>query len=140
MLNLDRCPCSGRTLSKLIQPGILTVLATGPLHGYRIVERLASLRILGGKKPDTAGVYRALGTMEKRGLVVARWDVSEPGPARHCYAMTGMGHACLERWVETLRDYGKAVAELLKAVRSASRHCCACTCSRPRRSSRKETP
>ena len=121
MIDLDRCPCSGKTLSKLIQPGVLTVLASGPLHGYRIVEKLSGLRILGGRKPDTAGVYRALKTMEKRKLVKARWDTSASGPARHLYAMTRSGRACLDRWVSTLTDYRRAVGELLRVVRSASR-------------------
>jgi len=121
MINLEACPCSGRTLSKLIQPGILAVLAGGPMHGYRIVERLAELRITGGRRPDVAGVYRALRAMKGRGLVTARWDVSDPGPAKHLYRMTQAGRACLGRWVDTLRGYREAVDELLGVVESASR-------------------
>ena len=133
MKDLDQCPCSGTTLSKLIQPGILTILARGPLHGYRIVERLTHLRILRGSRPDATGVYRALRAMQKRKLVVSSWDVSEPGPALHLYELTDLGSACLRRWVRTLHEYRESVRQLLGAVKAAS---AACRCRRPRRGRR----
>ena len=64
--DMDDCPCSGGTLAKLIQPAIMTVLAGGVLHGYRIVQRIAKMPIVGGSRPDPTGVYRALRIMEQR--------------------------------------------------------------------------
>lgn len=130
MPDLEKCPCSGTTLSKLIQPGILTVLTEGPVHGYRIVERLSHLRIVGGSGPDTTGVYRALRAMEERDLVVSSWDLSESGPAKHLYELTDLGRVCLGRWVSTLRDYQESVGQLLAAVTAASGDC---RCRPPRR-------
>jgi PadR family transcriptional regulator PadR len=132
MVDLDRCPCAGGTLNKLIQPGILTVLAESPLHGYRIVQRLARFQTLGGSKPDATGVYRALKAMQKRGLVTSKWDLSEPGPAKHLYKLTRPGKACLGRWVWTLGEYRKAVGELLRLVQKASVGCRG-RCAVPRR-------
>jgi DNA-binding PadR family transcriptional regulator len=123
MVNLDQCPCAGGTLSKLIQPGILTVLAERPLHGYRLVRQLARFQTLGGSKPDATGVYRALKAMQKRGLVTSKWDLSEPGPAKHLYRLTRLGKICLTRWVRTLRDYREALGELLGLVERASGSC-----------------
>ena len=56
-LDLADCPCSGGTLDKLIQPAVLIVLAEGPLHGYRLAERIGTMPTLGGQKPDVSGVY-----------------------------------------------------------------------------------
>jgi len=116
----DECPCSGATLARLIQPAIMTLLAGGALHGYRIVQRLAKTPLLGGSRPDPTGVYRMLRIMEKRGLVVSSWDLSDSGPARRLYRLTPEGCQCLGRWVKTLTDYHRAIGGLLAAARQAS--------------------
>lgn len=115
--NLDTCPCAGVSLDKLVQPAILTILAEGGLHGYRIVQRIADLA---RHKPDATGVYRSLRAMEKRGLVVSAWGVSGTGPARKSYVLTEAGKDCLERWVETLEKHRQAIGRLLVEARRAS--------------------
>ena len=85
------CPCEGGTLDRLIQPAILVVLAQGPLHGYRLAERISEIPGLVRQKPDVSGVYRFLGLMERKELVVASWDVSSSGPARKSYQITPAG-------------------------------------------------
>lgn len=121
-LNLvDECPCSGATLAKLIQPAIMVVLAEGSLHGYRIVQRVANMPILCGKQPDPTGVYRALRGMEKRGLVVASWDLSERGPAKKSYRLTDEGRECLTRWIESLREHHRAIGKLISAAKRKMR-------------------
>ena len=121
MASFDACPCSGGTLDKLLRPAILSLLASGPLHGYRIVEKLAALRLSRGTRPDPTGVYRALGSMQRMRLVAARWDVSGPGPARHIFRLTPAGRACLRTWVGTLTQYRRAIDQLLANVRRARR-------------------
>jgi len=116
----DECPCSGATLARLIQPAIMTLLAGGPLHGYRIVQRLAKTPLLGGDRPDPTGVYRMLRLMEKRGFVVSSWSLSGSGPAKRLYRLTPEGRQCLGRWVKTLTDYHRAIEGLLTAARQAS--------------------
>jgi DNA-binding PadR family transcriptional regulator len=118
--DLDECPCSGATLARLIQPAIVTLLASGPLHGYRIVQRLAKTPLVGGSRPDPTGVYRMLHIMEKRGLVVPSWDLSDSGPTKRLYRLTPEGRQCLGRWVKTLTDYQRALGGLLAAARQAS--------------------
>ncbi len=115
------CPCTGATLDKLLQPAVLAVLAEGPLHGYRIADRLGELRLAKGQRPDVSGVYRFLRGMEKKGLVESSWDVSERGPARRMYAITEAGSRCLRRWIGTLEEYQAAVADLLEVTRGAIR-------------------
>ncbi len=78
LADFEECPCAGRTLDKLIQPAILVVLAEGPLHGYRLAERIGELSMFGGQKPDASGVYRFLKTMERRGMVASSWGTLPP--------------------------------------------------------------
>jgi PadR family transcriptional regulator, regulatory protein PadR len=131
---LDGCPCAGATLDKLVQPAILTVLAGGPLHGYRIVERLAALRISRGHKPDATGVYRALKTLQRRGIVAAAWDAPEAGPAKRLFTLTTDGRRCMALWVATLDDYRDGIAEIVMHLRDAARQHPAgksCGCASP---------
>ena len=103
----------------MVQPAVVTVLAGGALHGYRVVQRLAKTPLLGGSRPDPTGVYRMLRIMEKRGFVVASWDLSGSGPAKRLYRLTPEGRQCLGRWVKTLTDYHRAIGRLLAGARQA---------------------
>lgn len=118
--DVAHCPCAGVTLDKLIKPAILTVLAQGGLHGYRIAERLSEMAMFKGQKPDASGVYRSLRAMETRGLVGSSWDVSARGPAKRLYQISKAGQECLCLWIETLQDYKQSIAALLTAARKAS--------------------
>ena len=119
MIDLSTCPCGGGTLDKLIQPAILAVLAKGPLHGYKLAERIGGMPLFRGRKPDVSGVYRALKTMEGKELVVASWDLSDSGPARKSYGLTEAGERCLFCWIETLERYRQGISVLLKTARTA---------------------
>jgi len=116
----DDCPCGGRTLDKLIQPAVLVVLSAGPLHGYRLTEKIGELTVFGGHEPDASGVYRCLKTMESKGLVASSWILSDSGPAKRAYELTAAGQDCLRRWVATLETYRDGITGLLKAARKAT--------------------
>jgi DNA-binding PadR family transcriptional regulator len=115
------CPCTGASLDRLVQPAILVILAEGPLHGYRLTERIGALPGFSGNKPDVSGVYRFLKTMERKGLVVSSWDLSETGPARKSYRITSAGEQCLRRWIKTLEEYREGIAVLLRTARKAAK-------------------
>jgi DNA-binding PadR family transcriptional regulator len=121
MLDLSSCPCAGGTLDRLIQPAILVVLAEGPLHGYRLAERISRIPSFQGHTPDVSGVYRFLRSMERKGLVVSRWDLSQSGPAKRSYRITPAGGRCLRRWIKTLDDYRRGIAGLLRTARRVTR-------------------
>lgn len=120
MFELLNCPCKGVTLDRLIQPAVLLVLTEGPLHGYRLAERLGEMPSFSGQKPDVSGIYRYLKWMEQRGLVVSSWDLSESGPARRCYEITDTGRDCFDQWVNTLKAYRQGITELLRAARKVT--------------------
>ena len=74
--DLKECAELGKSLNRLSQPTILTLLAQNqePMHGYIIVQQAAHSPMFGGKKPDATGIYRALKRMEESGLVTSEWD------------------------------------------------------------------
>lgn len=117
MPNTKECPCTGKSLPRLLKPGVLAFLARGDAHGYQIAQRLAGMRLFAGREPDPAGIYRALHEMAGADLVTSRWDTGDSGPARRIFALTDAGKECLETWSSTLREYRDAVDELLSLLR-----------------------
>ena len=111
--NVFPCACNGATLDRLIQPAILVVLADGPLHGYRLTQRIGELPGFSGQKPDVSGVYRFLKAMECKGLVASSWGISESGPAKKSYKITAAGKQCLRCWIKTLENYRRGINGLL---------------------------
>ena len=112
------CPCSGATLDKLLQPAILAVLTEGPLHGYRLAQRLNETVGLFGEKPDVSGIYRFLKKLEASGYVASHWKAGQKGHAKRMYEITADGRACLARWTVTLGAYQKAIDRLLKTAKA----------------------
>ena len=125
--DLDQCPCSGKSLARLLQPAVMAVLAREPLHGYVILQRLRDRPMFRHQGPDVTGVYRLLKEMAKRGLVKASWDLATSGPAKRRFELTASGRACLGRWIATLRHYQESVSDLLSTTAEA-----AARVSRPR--------
>lgn len=82
MMELDNCPCSGANLPRFVQPVILAVLSSGPLHGYLVVQRLAETSLFRKQPPDATGVYRMLRNMEQEGVLESDWELenSRSGP------------------------------------------------------------
>jgi DNA-binding PadR family transcriptional regulator len=104
-----------------VQPAILAVLAEGPVHGYRLVDRLGAMAAFAGHKPDASGVYRLLKAMEGRELVLFSWDASQTGPVKRTCTITPKGRRCLGHWVQTLEEYRSRITSLLKAARNAAK-------------------
>ncbi len=114
----DNCTCSGINLDKLIHPAILTLLVNQELHGYSILQKLQETAMLQGKKPDPSGVYRCLKQMEQDGYVTADWDISNSGPAKKLYKITGDGVGCLKTWINSLEDYYHSLGMFLSFAKN----------------------
>ena len=115
------CPCAGATLDKLIQPAMLAILAKGPLHGYKLAQKVGDIPHFLDDAPDVSGVYRILKTLETRGMVTADWDISQSGRPKRLFTITNAGRQCLEHWVDTLQNYHKTIGSLLKTTQKAVR-------------------
>lgn len=113
--DLKECAELGKSLNRLSQPTLLTLLANAnePLHGYVLVQQAADSPMFGGKKPDPTGIYRALKRMEESGLVASEWETPEEGSARRLFSLTERGRDCLRRWIDALACY-ELTLELLR--------------------------
>jgi len=120
-MDLHDCPCSGKTLARLVQPAVMAVLAAEPIHGYLLLQRLSGMRIFCGQRPDPTGVYRVLKAMEQEGLVTSNVEATDNRPAKRCFALTPSGRQCLARWGETLQDYEESISDLLTIITQAQR-------------------
>jgi len=113
---LKECAELGKSLNRLSQPTILSVLAHSdePLHGYIIVQKAADSPMFGGNKPDATGIYRTLKRMEESGLISSHWETPETGSAKRMFSLTDKGRHCLRRWVDSLACYALTLEELRK--------------------------
>ena len=69
---------------------VLSVLESGPLHGYEIAKRIEQ-RTDGVLSFDVASLYPLLYEMEKRGWLNAEWEQAQGGRKRRCYQLTAEG-------------------------------------------------
>ncbi len=119
MIVLSDCPCDGNTLDKLLHPAILVALTEGPIHGYRLAERIEQMIGMFGGMPDVSGIYRFLKKMECNGLVASTWQSGDSGHAKRLYELTPDGQACLTQWTATLETYVEAISNLLREAKAA---------------------
>ena len=85
---------------------ILTVLESGPLHGYEIAKRIEA-QTEGSLKFTLASLYPLLYRMEKRGWLKARWENATGSRRRRFYQLTPAGKQRLiplrEEWSQLFR-------------------------------------
>ncbi len=111
------CPCKGKNLDKMLQPGILMSLYQEDKYGWLIIRDLGQNPMFGGVEPDKTGVYRYLKKMEGSGYLVSRLEnAQDKDVARRVYSITEKGKACLGNWQVTLRSYSASIAELVKRM------------------------
>lgn len=111
------CPCTGKNLSRLLQPAVMALLVKGPLHGYRILELLREEAMFKVQPPDQTGVYKVLKNMEREGHVTCNWEAQDSGPARKLYTLTHKGLRCLDQWKQTLAEYHSSVASIIMMLK-----------------------
>lgn len=116
----DRCIGSGgddALISRELQKGstptlVLAVLARAPGHGYQLIKELE--RSSGGVLRFKEGtLYPILHTLEKEGLVAARWE-SDGARERKVYALTRAGEAEWERRAQEWELFRSAVESVVK--------------------------
>jgi PadR family transcriptional regulator PadR len=88
---------------------ILAVLASGPLHGYAIIEELKS-RSGGALALPEGTIYPALHRLEAAGLLASVW--SEDARKRRVYRLTRRG----ERELGERRGEWRAFVQAVEAV------------------------
>jgi PadR family transcriptional regulator, regulatory protein PadR len=102
-----------RQPKRFLQPCLLLLIAESPAHGYELMYRLAAF----GFERDPGGLYRELRGMERDGLVRSDWELSEAGPGRRRYRLTGLGRLRMGRWAESLSRTRMVVQMYLERYR-----------------------
>ena len=72
---------------------LLSVLSSGPAHGYAIISALRD-RSRGTFDLPEGTIYPALHRLEDAGLLASKWERGE-GRRRRVYGLTGQGTAAL---------------------------------------------
>ncbi len=86
---------------------LLSVLETGPAHGYRLAE-LVRERSRGAFDLPEGTVYPSLYRLERKRVVASRWQTVD-GRRRRVYRLTGRGTAELERQRSEWREFTRAM-------------------------------
>jgi PadR family transcriptional regulator PadR len=89
---------------------LLAVLASGPLHGYAVIEELGR-RSDGALALPEGTVYPALHRLEAAGLLTSTWSMAE-GRRRRVYDLTRRGR----RELGTRRGEWRAFVGAVEAV------------------------
>lgn len=110
----EACP---RRIHRFLEPCLLLLLHCDEVHGYELLDNLNPFGF--EQNPvDLSTVYRLLRNLEDGGLVVSRWDTSNPGPARRVYRLTKEGDRYLAWWVEDLRETERVLQSFLTTYES----------------------
>ena len=94
---------------------ILTVVASGPQHGYAIAQRLQQISrdvIQVGQ----GSLYPALHRLDNRGLLATEWRLSETGRDAKYYTLTSKGQSALARERASWRRLTRAVSVILRTA------------------------
>ncbi len=97
----DRPATSGEMLRDTLDMLILKTLNRGAMHGYGIAEFIEQ-RSDSVLRVEEGALYPALHRLEVRGLLAAKWGVSENNRRAKFYSLTAAGRRQLEadatRW------------------------------------------
>ena len=95
---------------------VLKTLARGPNHGYGIARWLKE-NSSEAFQVEEGALYPALRRMEKRGLIVADWDVTDTGREAKFYSLTPEGAQELDAAQANWDRYVKAMTQVLGPAR-----------------------
>lgn len=93
-----------------VEACLLLSLAERPAYGYELKRELDDF---GLGLPDRGRIYRALRSMEQRGLVTSRWDTAGRGPARRTYVVAPLGYDRLGLQVGAVRRRRRQLSRFL---------------------------
>ena len=94
---------------------VLQVLASGPLHGYAIAQRLRQLSREVVKVPQGT-LYPALHRLENRKLLAAEWKRSETGRDAKYYRLTSKGRGQLKAESASWERLTDAIQSILRGA------------------------
>ena len=94
---------------------ILKVVATGPIHGYAISQRIQQISRDFFQVPQ-GSLYPALHRLEERGWIDAEWKDTDTGREAKFYTLTRKGRKQLETEMLHWEQLSDAVALILRTA------------------------
>lgn len=91
---------------------ILKVVASGPLHGYGIAQRLRQVSAA-VVQVQQGTLYPALHRLESRGYLAAEWKPSDTGRDAKFYKLTRKGRAHMAQEEAAWTRLAEAVASII---------------------------
>jgi transcriptional regulator len=115
----DAC-MEGEMLKGHLDMIVLAALASGPAHGYAVIEEI---RRRSGEAFDLpeGTIYPALHRLEQAGLLSSRWVTAESGRRRRVYALTRQGNRALAERRAVWRQFADAIGGLLEGARPSGK-------------------
>jgi PadR family transcriptional regulator PadR len=102
---------------RFILPAVLLLLSEQPGYGYALVPRLQELRF---GHVDRPAVYRALGQLQRDGLVEASPESPTAGQARRVYHVTPLGSRVLRVWMGVVKEEQDYLGQVLRRYQETS--------------------
>jgi len=93
---------------------VLRTLVLGELHGYGIAKAIRQTTAE-AIQVEAGSLYPALQRLELKGLVTAKWEVSERNQRTRIYRLTPAGRKQLRAEVSRWEDFVQAVALILNS-------------------------
>jgi transcriptional regulator len=91
---------------------VLRTVAQGPIHGYGIARAIRA-STASAIQVEAGSLYPALQRLELKGLLAAKWEVSERNHRTRIYKLTPTGRKRLRAEVSRWEDFVRAVGQVL---------------------------
>lgn len=101
----------GQALKGHLDLLLLSVVASGPKHGYAVIEALRTASSDVFDLPEGT-IYPALNRLEREGLLGSDWSVVQ-GRRRRTYYLTGPGRQALSAQRDNWQTFAAAVNQVL---------------------------
>ncbi len=92
---------------------VMRILRSGARHGYDIVKRIEVLSE-DAIHVGEGSLYPSLHRLERRGYIVAKWDISETGRRAKFYSLTADGKRKVSQEERHWAEFTSAVNLILK--------------------------
>lgn len=90
------------------KPLVLAILKRGESYGYQIIRKVRDVS-RGAMEWSDGMLYPVLHRLEKEGLIVSQWKMSEEGRPRRYYNITPAGLAALDSEISMWQTVHEAV-------------------------------
>jgi PadR family transcriptional regulator, regulatory protein PadR len=119
MSGLRKGPAAGEMLQGTLDMLILRTLVMGPAHGHTIAQVIEHTSE-NALEVEQGSLYPALHRLEDRGLVSAKWGVSENNRKARFYSLTAKGREQLTAKTSEWQRLTRAMESVLGATRGPS--------------------